>query len=352
MTDPDPNTPTPTPTPALSSTALPQGMTDVDNDSLPDDDPRKKKKPVSFADLDQSQQNNLSMFMWLLKILLGAEDKQQANGKDPSQDPFFQQLNNNFATALGMNQTQFTEFTHNVRQPNYDWKQDQPLVTRLRNNGSLDQGGSISNLASNPKSMLDMIAAHESGGNYNVMLGGKTANLTGGSINDAIRLGKENVSRGAASSAVGRYQFLSGTLEGLKKQLGLTGNEKFDEAMQDKLATQLMKNRGLDSYLAGKICPDAFMKNLSMEWASLPAAMDGHGYYDGYAGNRAASGIAGKEMALLADLKRTGSVSGSGINGPNISPPFNGSASGTVLASNTPTPTASPGARPNAPANG
>ena len=237
-----------------------------------------------------------------------------------------------------MNQTQFTDFTQHVRAPNYDWKQDQPLVTRLHDSGALNPGGSVSNLVNNPTNLLDMIAAHESGGNYNVMLGGKTADLTSHSIDYAIQMGKENVSHGAASSAVGRYQFLSSTLEGLKKQLGLKGDEPFDQAMQDKLATQLMKNRGLDSFVAGKMSQADFMKNLSKEWASLPAAMDGHGFYDGYAGNKAASGIAGKEATILADLQRTGSVSGSGINRPGSATEFNAVASGTgtptVVASN------------------
>ena len=77
MTDPDPaTTPPPTPAAAPGPAAPPPGQAGTDDSNLPDDDPRKKKKPINFADLDPSQQNTLSMFMWLFKILLGAEDKE------------------------------------------------------------------------------------------------------------------------------------------------------------------------------------------------------------------------------------------------------------------------------------
>lgn len=82
------------------------------------------------------------------------------------------------------------------------------------------------------------------------------------------------------SSAAGRYQIVRKTLRVLRKDLGLTGSELYDEAMQDKLATALLKKRGLDKWVAGKMSDKQFMNNLAMEWASVPQA-NGKGYYSG-----------------------------------------------------------------------
>ncbi|WAJ26273.1 hypothetical protein [Antarcticirhabdus aurantiaca] len=48
------------------------------------------------------------------------------------------------------------------------------------------------------------------------------------------------------SSASGRYQIVQKTLRGLRKSLGLTGSELFDPAMQDRLASELLRQRGND----------------------------------------------------------------------------------------------------------
>ena len=62
-------------------------------------------------------------------------------------------------------------------------------------------------------------------------------------------------------------------LRGLKDQLHLNGNEKFDQNMQDQLAVVLMKRRGLNDFMSGQMSEDKFMSNLSKEWASLPKDM-------------------------------------------------------------------------------
>lgn len=48
------------------------------------------------------------------------------------------------------------------------------------------------------------------------------------------------------SSAVGRYQIVQKTLRGLRGKLGLSGSDYFDEAMQDRLAQELLRQRGND----------------------------------------------------------------------------------------------------------
>ena len=85
----------------------------------------------------------------------------------------------------------------------------------------------------------------------------------------------------SGSSAIGRYQFMSYTLDGLKKELGLKGDEAFTPALQDRLARRLLQRRGYDSWKAGKLSDQAFMHNLSEEWAGLTDPNTGRGFYPG-----------------------------------------------------------------------
>lgn len=82
------------------------------------------------------------------------------------------------------------------------------------------------------------------------------------------------------SSAVGRYQIVRTTLRAIRKTLNLSGAEKYDEDMQDRLACFLLGQRGIDKYLAGRLAEDTLMLNLAKEWASLPTPQGG-GYYSG-----------------------------------------------------------------------
>jgi len=72
------------------------------------------------------------------------------------------------------------------------------------------------------------------------------------------------------TGAVGRYQITSGTLDDLKKQMGLKDTDIFSKELQDKMAIQLLKNRGLEKYLSGEITPTEFQNRISRTWASIP----------------------------------------------------------------------------------
>lgn len=91
----------------------------------------------------------------------------------------------------------------------------------------------------------------------------------------------------SASSAIGRYQFIRATLAGLVKEMGLSGKERFDEDLQDRLAERLLQRRGLTRFIAGNLSREAFANNLAMEWASLPVVTPingkdvGESYYAG-----------------------------------------------------------------------
>lgn len=72
------------------------------------------------------------------------------------------------------------------------------------------------------------------------------------------------------SSATGAAQFMKATLRDLMKELNLPGSIKLDASLQNQLAYHLLKRRGYEEFIAGKITVTEFGKRLAMEWASFP----------------------------------------------------------------------------------
>lgn len=136
------------------------------------------------------------------------------------------------------------------------------------NASNLDDLISAGNIAAHAKTVarygqhdniLDLIAAVESGGNYNATLDngrwtGGAQNLTSMTLDQILALQSrmrtpENralYGDGKGSSALGRYQITSATLKDMMKQLGLTGDRLFDEDTQDEIARALLRRRGND----------------------------------------------------------------------------------------------------------
>lgn len=171
-------------------------------------------------------------------------------------------------------------------------------------------------------SLLDMIAKHESGGDYNIVYKGGRHDLTHMTINDVRKL-QRGLAKRLGSSAAGKYQIMGYTMDGLIKEMGLTGNEIFDEAMQDRMAVQLLNRRGYKEYLKGEITAKQFVKNLSMEWASLPKDESGRSYYAGdKIGNKAFYTF---EQTREAVLQAKGV-----LGGADAKTPFSEAASGPV----------------------
>ena len=135
--------------------------------------------------------------------------------------------------------------------------------------------------------ILDLIGKLESSDNYNVLVGGDEAPLTKMTIKEVQNLQKEMYDRGSPSTAIGRYQFLQGTLKEEIKKLGIDENELFDEKMQDKLARSRMEYRGFDKYKAGKMSTETLIRNLSDEWAALPRDTSNKSSHDGVLDNKA-----------------------------------------------------------------
>lgn len=72
------------------------------------------------------------------------------------------------------------------------------------------------------------------------------------------------------SSAAGKYQIIRATLKGLVAKHSVPGDKKFTPTMQDQFGLSLLRQRGLDKYLAGEMTLEAFALELAKEWASMP----------------------------------------------------------------------------------
>lgn len=83
----------------------------------------------------------------------------------------------------------------------------------------------------------------------------------------------------ARSTASGRYQFMRATLRGLRTELKLRDGQIFDPNLQDRLGYHLLKRRGYDAFMSGRISRTEFGRRLAMEWASLPVLADTKGQH-------------------------------------------------------------------------
>ena len=156
--------------------------------------------------------------------------------------------------------------------------------------------------------LLDFIGRNESRGDYNILVGGKRANLTDMTVAEVLDLQSRMRGMGHETSAVGKYQILRGTLLGIMDSAGVSMKDKFDQTTQDKLGVALLKRRGLESYQGKKITADDFADRLAMEWASLPTR-SGKSHYAGVGSN--ASHVARSDfMQALPQARYGGSFSG------------------------------------------
>ena len=144
------------------------------------------------------------------------------------------------------------------------------------------------------QTLLDFIAKPESGGDYNIVWGRIEAKDRPRKMLVQMTIGEvlawqDSIDAAYQSEAAGKYQIMEDTLRGLYGEAGLKLTDMFDESGQDRLATQLLRRRGLDAYLAGKISDEAFANNLAREWASLPVVSGkkkGRSFYAGHGLNK------------------------------------------------------------------
>ena len=109
------------------------------------------------------------------------------------------------------------------------------------------------------------IFAGESGGDYDALFkysnrpGGQFAgkNVTGMTINEALQFANPRGpyaqwvaanNKGTVASPMGAYQIVGRTLKAARDWAGLTGNERMDQATQDRLADAILANQGTGAW--------------------------------------------------------------------------------------------------------
>lgn len=103
-------------------------------------------------------------------------------------------------------------------------------------------------------------------------------------VNEVLSWQREAARAGSQSVAIGGYQMIGKTFRGLVDEMGLTGDELFDQTLQDEMGKRLLVRRGYNDWVSGKITDTQFGNNLSMEWAGLPVVAGkkaGRSYYAG-----------------------------------------------------------------------
>lgn len=159
------------------------------------------------------------------------------------------------------------------------------------------------------KRLLDYISRFESNGSYDAVFGNarNKVPLSQWTVDDLLAKKHLYLTK-RGQTAAGRYQIINKTLRSLKEKLGLSGREKFTPELQDRLGYQLLKDRGYEKFMAGKLSLPAFALGLAQEWASLPVLYPvngkkrGQSYYAGD-GLNAAHAKADEFEALLKSLR-------------------------------------------------
>lgn len=153
--------------------------------------------------------------------------------------------------------------------------------------------------------LLDFIGQIEANGNYNAVYGNarSTRDLSALTLNEVLEEQRQKIADGR-QSATGKYQFIRATLQGLRNEMRLSGQERFTPDLQDKLATRLLERRGLKNWIGGRISDRQFANNLAREWASLPVIETGLSYYAGDGLNKSLT-TPDDVLACLADVVET-----------------------------------------------
>ena len=140
----------------------------------------------------------------------------------------------------------------------------------------------MSNEVTRTGAILEMIAKHESGGNYNVVYGGNEMPLEKMTIGEVIAWQDMQAKQGAKSTAAGKYQIIGKTMKDLSRRNPKDFGEDrmFDAEAQEWAALTLMNRRGYDKFRKGEMSDEEFALELAKEWASLPDPATGKSYYD------------------------------------------------------------------------
>ena len=158
--------------------------------------------------------------------------------------------------------------------------------------------------------ILDLVSGPESRGHYDIMNGGVRApeilNMT---IADAHKFQINHQKTTRNSSAMGRYQIMDFNTLDFAKKAGLDVNrDLFSPENQDKIATELLRRRGLETWLNGGSNKN-FMYQLSKEWAGLPNPEDSGKSYWKDVGTKYGKNVSGMSVdavsAALDDIRQS-----------------------------------------------
>lgn len=138
--------------------------------------------------------------------------------------------------------------------------------------------------------LLNFIASKESGGMYDMMMGGKREpKILDMTINELLKF-QSGYNRGVKNhtAAAGRYQYMPDTLRGYATRMGVDPNKQtFSKEFQDKLAIYTMRYQcKLDSWLSGGTSDKEFLDKIAQVWAAIPKS-SGLSAYHNVGGNRA-----------------------------------------------------------------
>ena len=158
--------------------------------------------------------------------------------------------------------------------------------------------------------VLDLLAQPESRGNYNAWFGNaeqSAIDLTRMTVSEVRALQGRLLESGNGGSAIGRYQIIPSTFDGLINRMGLTGEELFSRQLQDRMALRLANDAGMSSWMRGGISDHDFAHNLSRIWAGLPKDASNESFYQKDGVNKAHIDY-GVVIATLGEIRgRSGS---------------------------------------------
>lgn len=260
--------------------------------------PQEKPQPdtaVAASPGGYDQQNFLVKF--LINIMMMLTGKLDADNK--GNNPLISLISKAFGMNDDANHTEFRQLQGDLK------TRGRETVRRERDYSRFDSGAATAAVKMGEpilgknvynSQMLELIGKGESGGDYNRVFahkGLKRVDLTNMSLNEVMqwqrtetgRQASEGYAPGQRSSAAGKYQFMRATLAETAREMGLSGNEKFDAQMQDRMAMHLLKKRGYDAFLKGQISEGEMVNRVSGTWAAIKKTT-GAGTYDGDGINR------------------------------------------------------------------
>lgn len=150
-----------------------------------------------------------------------------------------------------------------------------PNFTKASGTNGEPRSGLVSLIESDPGRALEAISKGESDSDYNRLVNRKgsreasRAPLVDMTVGEVLAYQGGMKASGHPSTASGKYQIIRGTLRSLVREGVVSLDEKFNMEAQDRAAEALLKRRGLDDYLGGKIPLSRFMRNLGDEWEIL-----------------------------------------------------------------------------------